>query len=250
MQAKQMMAVFGALAFLGTFAVLAATVAAVIVAKITGEERLSRWTSGISSWVFGGWGLARKLVLVGLVLVTGYGIVLVTSSAASHEWTLARGEEKYFCETDCHLAYSVVSVEQTKKVGDGANQETASGTFYVVNVRTRFDEHTISAHRGNGPLTPSPREVALVDGQGRKYAVAGAAQTALEASLGSYWTPLTQPLRPGESFVTPLVFDVPAGTQGLKLLISSPTEPSWIGRLLIGDEDSVLHKKVYLRLAS
>ena len=31
-------------------------------------------------------------------------------SAGSHETDLARGQEKYFCEIDCHLAYSVVDV--------------------------------------------------------------------------------------------------------------------------------------------
>jgi hypothetical protein len=61
---------------------------------------------------------------------------------------------------------------------------------------------------------------------------------------------MTQPLRPGESYETLLVFDVPPAAHDLKLLVLSPTEPSWIGRALIGDEASILHKKVYLRLTS
>jgi hypothetical protein len=249
MATKQLIAVFGALAFLGTFAVLATTLAAAVAAKVIGEERFSHWTAATSNWIFSGWGLARKLTLAGLVLFAGYGIVLLTASATSREWSLAPGEEKYFCEIDCHLAYSVVGVEQMKTTA-GASQQVAGGTLYIVNVRTRFDEHTISANRGNGPLTPSPREVRLVDDQGREYALASEAQSTLENSLGSRWTPMTQPLRPGESYQTPLVFNIPAGASGLKLLITSPTEPSWLGRVLIGDEGSVLHKKVYLRLAS
>lgn len=249
MATKQLIAVFGALAFLGTFAALAATLVAAVAVKFIGEERLSRWTAATSNWIFGGWGLARKLTVVGLVLVAGYGGVLLAASATSHEWSLAPGEEKYFCEIDCHLAYSVTGVEQMKAIA-GANQQTAGGTLYVVTVRTRFDEHTISANRGDGPLTPSPREVKLVDDQGREYAVASEAQSTLENSLGSRWTPMTQALRPGESYQTPLVFDIPAGASGLKLLITSPTEPSWLSRVLIGDEGSILHKKVYLRLAS
>jgi hypothetical protein len=248
MATKQLMVIFGALAFLGTFAVLAATVAAIIGVKFIGEGRLSRWTAATSNWIFSGRGFARKLTSAALVLVAGYGIVLLTTSATSHEWSLAPGEEKYFCEIDCHLAYSVAGVEQTKTIG--ADQEVGAGTFYVVNVRTRFDEHTISPHRGDGPLTPSPREVVLVDNQGHEYPISTEAQSALEDSLGSRWTPMTQPLRPGESYSTPLIFDVPTGAEGLKLLITSPTEPSWIGRVLIGDEGSILHKKVYLRLAS
>jgi hypothetical protein len=249
MAAKQLIAILGVLAFLGTFAVLAATLVAVVVVKLIGEERLSRWTAASSNWIFSGWGLARKLTLVGLVLLVGYGIVLLTASSTSHEWSLAPGEEKYFCEIDCHLAYSVAGVEQMKTIA-GVNQQSANGTFYVVNVRTRFDEHTISPHRGNGPLFPSPREVKLVDGQGREFTVASEAQSALENSLGSRWTPMTEALRPGEFYQTQFVFDTPAGVSGLKLLITSPTEPSWLGRVLIGDEGSILHKKVYLRLAS
>jgi hypothetical protein len=249
MATKQLIAILGALAFLGTFAVLAATLAAAVAAKLIGEERLSRWTAATSNWLFSGWGFARKLALVGLVLLAGYGIVLLTASATSHEWSLAPGEEKYFCEIDCHLAYSVSGVTQMKTIA-AANQQSASGTFYIVSVRTRFDEGTISPHRGDGPLFPSPREVKLVDDQGREYGIANEAQSALENSLGSRWTPMTQALRPAESYQTLLVFDIPAGASGLKLLITSPTEPSWLGRVLIGDEGSVFHKKVYLRLAS
>ena len=93
--------------------------------------------------------------------------MLLTASATSHEWSLAPGEEKYFCEIDCHLAYSVAGVEQMKTIAGGETKQTAAGTLYLVTVRTRFDEHTISPHRGDGPLFPSPREVKLVDDQGR-----------------------------------------------------------------------------------
>jgi hypothetical protein len=72
----------------------------------------------------------------------------------------------------------------------------------------------------------------------------------LDLSLGADWNPLTKALRPGESYVTSLVFDLPSGVSGLKLLVASPTNPGWIGRVLIGDEASILHKKVYLRLDS
>jgi hypothetical protein len=39
----------------------------------------------------------------------------------------------------------------------------------VVELQTRFDPTTISQHRGNGPLMPSPREVVLIDGAGHDY---------------------------------------------------------------------------------
>jgi Domain of unknown function (DUF4352) len=250
MAAKQMIAIFGAMAFMGTFLLVVATGAALIVVKALGDERLSRWAGATSGWLFGGRGLTRKISLVGAILLAGYGATLVGASTASHQWELAPGQEKYFCEIDCHLAYSVTSVETRKTVGAGASQRTAIGDFYVVNVRTRFDEKTISPNRGDSPLTPSPRQVTLVDNQGREYSTSVEGQAALQISLGDKWIPMTEPLRPGESYSTALVFDLPPGVQGLNLLVASPTNPGWIGRLLIGDEGSILHKKVYLRITS
>jgi hypothetical protein len=250
MAAKQMVAILGALAFMGTFVTLVATGAALVVVQILGEERIRRWSGTISGWLFGGRGLARKFLLVATILLVGYGATLMGASTASHQWELAPGQEKYFCEIDCHLAYSVVAVEKAKNVGTGASQKTAAGIFYIVNVRTRFDEKTISPHRGDSPLTPSPRQVTLVDDQGREYAISPEGQGAFQFSLANKWTPMTEPLRPGESYSTSLVFDLPVGVQGLNLLVASPTNPEWIGHLLIGDEGSILHKKVYLRLAS
>jgi hypothetical protein len=249
MAIKQMMAIFGALAFMGTFLLVVASGAALIIVKALGDKRLSRWAGSASGWLFGGRGLSRKISWVGAVLLAGYAATLVGASAASHQWELGPGQEKYFCEIDCHLAYSVRSVETAKTLGAGASQKTAVGNFYVVNLRTRFDEKTISPTRGDSPLTPSPRMVTLVDNQGNEYPVSPEGQQALQASLGDKWIPMTQPLRPGESYSTQLVFDLPAGMQGLNLLVSSPTNPGWIGHLVIGDEGSILHKKVYLRLA-
>ncbi len=250
MEAKQLVAVIGILLFLGTVTVFAAMVAAIVFLKFLGEERLSRWNGATSGWLFRGRGLTRKLGAVTASLLVLYAAVLFSASAASHERTLSPGEEKYFCEIDCHLAYSVAGIEKVQTLGAGSDQKAANGTFFIVKLRTRFDEHTISPRRGDSPLTPSPRVIILVDGEGHEYPVSRDAQHALEASLAGRWTPLTNALRPGEAYVTPLVFELPFGASGLKLLIASPTQPEWLGRVLIGDEGSILHKKVYLRLES
>jgi Domain of unknown function (DUF4352) len=250
MEAKQLANAIGALTFLGTFVVLAASVVSIVILKLLGEERLSRWGGAVSGWLFGGRGLARKLAIAATSLILVYGMALLGASAASREWALSPGEEKYFCEIDCHLAYSVAGVQKVQTVGSGSNQESAKGTFFIVNLRTRFDQRTISSHRADSPLTPSPREVTLVDGQGREYSVSQDAQQTLDTLPGGRQIALTTPLRPGESYVTSLVFDLPSGVSGLKLLVASPTNPGWIGRVLIGDESSILHKKVYLRLDS
>ena len=125
----------------------------------------------------------------------------------------------------------------------------ARGTYYVVTLKTRFDETTISPRRGDGPLQPSPREISLVDESGRAIPIATEAQRALEVtSLAG--KVLDTPLRPGESYLTRLVFDVHAAAVNLRMFVVSPSSPSWLGALIIGEENSVLHKKTFLALPS
>jgi hypothetical protein len=58
---------------------------------------------------------------------------------------------------------------------------------------------------------------------------------------------LRQPLRPGQSFAKDLVFDVPKDAPGLRLLITED-DPETL--LIIGHENSLLHRKIYLSLDS
>jgi hypothetical protein len=165
---------------------------------------------------------------VAVVLVAGgvafYFALLLAFSAGSHDTVLARGQEKYFCEIDCHLAYSVVDV-----------QAQANG-HYVITLRTRFDESTTSPGRSkDAPLTPSPREVRLVDTVGREY-----------AAVSTAGTPLSMPLKPAGSYTTQLGFNLPQDATGLRLLIN--TTPGWPDLVVIGDENSWLHKKTYFAL--
>jgi len=53
-------------------------------------------------------------------------------------------------------------------------------------------------------------------------------------------------LRPGESYTTDSVFDVPQDARGLRLLI---TEDDPETRFVIGHENSLLHKKICFGLA-
>jgi len=72
--------------------------------------------------------LARGL-LIGAGGVAGlYGCVLLLCSLTSREQVAARGEEKYFCEVDCHLAYSVTGLRYSRTVGSGADRAIARGT--------------------------------------------------------------------------------------------------------------------------
>ena len=168
--------------------------------------------------------LAAVMIGVGAVI---YFALLFGFSAASRGTALGRGQEKYFCEIDCHLAYSVLDVK---------TQPNAAAKRYLITLRTRFDETTTSPSRPtNVPLTPSPRQVRLIDAAGREY-----------FPVSVRGVPLFTPLKPTDSYATQLEFTVPADTTGLKLLIN--TTPAWEDRLVIGNENSWLHKKTYLAL--
>lgn len=52
----------------------------------------------------------------------------------------------------------------------------------------------------------------------------------------------------GESYKTDLVFDVPVQIRGARLYIRSLTVPAWLGRVLIGEEESFLHASTVFRL--
>jgi hypothetical protein len=183
----------------------------------------------------------RYAVTALAVLVIGYGGLLLAFSLLSRARTLARGEEKYFCELDCHLAYSVRQVERAKIIGN----TTASGEFYVVAVRARFDETTAAPWRPrNVPLTPDPLDFAVIDDEGRRVPRSPAGQSAWDALHGTP-TSLLEPLLPGEFYDLTLVFDIPAEVRSPRLLASFAVFPT---QVLIGDENSVLHKKTYFCL--
>jgi hypothetical protein len=182
----------------------------------------------------------------GAALTVGIGYLLLLSgvSFASSDVVLPSGGWKYFCELDCHIAYSLAGAQTTGALGPEMEQVSAQGKFVIVRIKTWFDEHSISARRGNGPLTPNRRKVVLVDDMGRSFEPSQAGQIAFER-LGNSSTPLTQPLRPGESYLANFVFDVPKDARGLRLLI---TENDPETRLVIGHENSLLHKKIYFAI--
>ena len=179
-------------------------------------------------------------------IVAGYLILLVGVSFASTEKVLPAGGWKYFCEIDCHIAYSIIGVQTAEALGPEMQQTAARGKFIIVRMKTWFDERTISAHRGNGPLTPNPRKVVLVDDTGRRFQLSPEGQAAF-ARLGNASTPLSAALRPGESYTSDFVFDVPTEARNLRLLITVDDVET---RLVVGHENSLLHKKIYFSLDS
>jgi len=218
---------FVVLAFLGTLLLLG--ISALVL--FYGAVRRSSFLAII--------GAAATVTVAG-----GYLLLLSGVSVASSEKVLPPGGWKYFCEIDCHIAYSVMDARTTAAIGPEMQQVTARGRFVVVRLKTWFDEHTISAHRGNGPLTPNRRKIQLMDDLGRSFVPSPEGQAALDRFAGTS-PPLTQPLRPGESYTADLVFDIPRDARGLLLLITED-DPETL--LVIGHENSLLHKKIYLAL--
>jgi len=201
------LAVLGFLAAMGGLAITILTLAVLAVLRQTKWLRRIAAAAGVCAAVYLG--------------------LLLAFSAGSREQTLSAGGEKYFCEIDCHLAYSVRASHE--EFGDSRRR------LYVT-VQTRFDENTFSPRRPkDAPLTPNPRQIVVADGWNRNFA-----PSAMEG------TPLTQELVPGEAYETTLAFDLPPDARQLRLLISSP---GWEEHLLIGDENSFGHKKTFLGIA-
>jgi hypothetical protein len=218
----------------------------------------------ISALAFLGTGLLVLLLALGLVYsalkkrpafkritlfaLTAIAILYVGAllgfSVRSHEQLLARGQEKRFCEIDCHLAYSIKDVREAKTLGEMPRQISAEGMLRIVTIQTRFDENSIGPNRGNSLLYPNPRVVSVVDEHGNRYFPLAEGQQLLEATH-SGGTPMTSPLRPGEAYTTTLVFDLPAKAQSPTLLIQ---EGDLLTHLLIGHENSPLHKKTRFQI--
>lgn len=221
-------AAVGVLAFLGTAFVLG--VAAIIILHALKTRKRMR---------------ARTVSLAAVSFIGLYLTLLLIFSFVSREKVLAFGEEKYFCEIDCHLAYSVTNIRKAKRLGNPPREATAQGVFYILTIRTRFDENTITPTRGDQPLTPNSRVVTVLDQGGNSYDTSPAGQRAIEASPETAGTPLTTPLRPGESYTTNLVFDLPDDVKNPTLLMREGFFPT---HFIIGHENSFWHKKTKFHL--
>ncbi len=186
-----------------------------------------------------------KFALLSMTIVAGlYLAVLLIFSFASSEQVLGRGAEKHFCEIDCHLAYSITDVHESKTLGEAANPLTAVGTFRLVTIKTRFDETTIGPSRGDSLLYPNSRVVTISDENGKEYFPSPTAQSVLEKSQ-SAGTAMTIPLRPSESYSTTLAFDLPADIKNPTLWIR---EGESLTHFVIGHENSFLHKKTRFQI--
>jgi hypothetical protein len=184
---------------------------------------------------------AKQAAAGAVLLALGSAAILLGVALCTRDITLTAGGRKYFCEADCHIAYEVKSVASAATLGPEGKLLAAHGQFMIVRLKTLFDEKTIAPFRGNSPLTPDRRIVKLVDERGRQYWP----DTSVGGALRQDSTPLTEALRPGESYETTVVFDLPNNVHAARLLIAD-SEP--VTRLLVDHENSPLHGKIYLAL--
>jgi hypothetical protein len=167
-----------------------------------------------------GTGLAS---LIGIYL----GLVLIVS-VTSRESALSRGEVKHFCGfyIDCHLNVTVAAVEREASNGD---------SVYRVSLRFGSDARREA-------LTLYRPGIHLVDGRGRRFD---------PVPDGGSPGVLSQRIEAGGSYSTQVVFRVPPDVGDARLLVTE-MEDVWPDKLfevlLIGDEDSLLHKKTVLLL--
>ena len=190
---------------------------------------------------------ARRAWRIGegiIVIILIYGGALLLHSVTSRDKFLEPGGLKYFCEIDCHLAYSVTNVRTAGQLGTGKEAVTPRGIYYVVTVKTWFDPRTVSPDRGNGALAPNPRRVRMEDEGGHSYPLSWEGMRAI-GSGGEGADPLKRSLRPGESYTSDLVFDLPTGVDNPRLLISDDVPEALF---IMGHEESFLHRKIWFRI--
>lgn len=190
-------------------------------------------------FAFAGWtrrAWLKNFVLGGVAVWYGFYLIAFTlSSVFSEEKTLALNEPKEFCGFyfDCHLHTAVDGVRRAKTLGD----RTAAGEFYIVKVR-------VFSNAKREPLHLVAAEARIVDERKREFARDAEAekflgeQPAFEKTVG-----------PAESFTREIVFDVPADARNPRLdLRDGYGIDRVIEAVLVGDEDSLGHKRQFFAL--
>jgi hypothetical protein len=128
---------FGALALLGSAALVAVAAGVALFGLARGDRKLG-----------------TRAGLVALLWVALYGVALLITPATARTRVLPLGEEISFCGLDCHLHISVVGPM-------AAAAPVAPGT-HAVNVRAR-------SNAKRAPEFPAELRFRLVDGENREY---------------------------------------------------------------------------------
>lgn len=177
---------------------------------------------------------ARLLAVYGVFLALYLGIVVAVSLATPQRF-LDMGEDRCFDD----WCVAVESVDTTSVLGQGDQVTKANGTFFVVTLR-------LSNHARGRAQRAASAAVYLRDDQGRRHDVSPLGQNAYEAEHGPT-APLTATLPLGQSLTTVRVFDAPVHAHILGLIVEHPVGFG-PGMFVIGDDSSLMHKRMLIRL--
>ena len=181
----------------------------------------------------------RNFVFGGVALwVMFYAVMLIGFSLASSEKTLATDEPKEYCGfyLDCHLHTAVTSVRTAKQIGD----REAKGEFYIVMVKVFID-----AKNPNIAFRLLEPKAEITDAKGQIYTRNQAAENLLPTSQ----VQLNQDIKGTETIEKEIVYDITGPSDQLKLLVTEGYGvDKYIEAMLIGDDDSILHKQTYFKL--
>ncbi len=182
--------------------------------------------------------LAKQVGMFALGWAALYLVVLAGASLTSQEKVLDLKERTAFCGfyLDCHLGVSVEDAQRVTHLGEGADQVQADGVFYLITVRVNNDGLQARLPLRNPKAT-------LIDAYGVTYTRSLEAERALAEQEGIPMA-FTRSVSAGHSYTKTLVFDVPPGVRAPKLLVTQGMVlDRFIELFLIGDEDSLFHRK-------
>ena len=178
----------------------------------------------------------RSFILGGVAIWFGfYFAMLLGFSLFSTEKTLSIGEAKEYCGfyLDCHMHAAVTGVRITKSIGD----RTADGEFYIVTVKVFSDAKRATL----GLLNVTAK---VLDEDGNNYYRDHEAEDQLPPQPR-----FEKKVSPVESFEKQIAFDLPVDVKNPRLDLKEGYEiDRVIEALVIGDEDSLLHKRNYFEL--
>lgn len=198
---------------------MAMTIGGLIVAAILYAVSIAYGKTWLRNFVLGG-------VAVWFFL---YFAMLIGFSLNSKERELGLNEPKEFCGfyLDCHMHTAVTGIRKAKTIGN----KTANGEFYIVKVKVFSNAK--QATLGFGGL-----KLHVVDADGRQY------PHSPEVEAPEPW--FTRPVAAGESFEREVVFDLPVNV--VRPRLDMHDDQSLIEKFVVGDEDSMFHRRAYFKL--
>ena len=188
--------------------------------------------------------LARVSAAGSAAFVSAYAVALVTiNPGASAGRGIPVGEPLPFCGfyLDCHMSAAVLGVERAKSLGVPPYVMDTRGAFHIVTVRIAN-----SARRATLSLGAP---TAWVEGiSGERFLPSPLTDSIGRTTIGAA-PALNQPVPPGGSFTTTLVFDLPPASQPYRLHLAESGIPDrFLERLLLGDSDALFGNPSWFEL--